>query len=75
MGSIKRVAQIIGNNRDRIQCLIFVNPDVNALRVTVYEAHTDFVQQRYKKITYLMPNWRIFTVKKLRPSEKDWETL
>lgn len=48
-GQHKAVAQMIGNNRDRISCLIFVSPDVNALRVTVYEAHTDFVQQRYKK--------------------------
>lgn len=48
-GQHKAVAQIIGNNRERIPCAVFVNPDVNALRVTVYEAHTDFVQQRYKK--------------------------
>lgn len=48
-GQHKAVAQIIGNNRNRIPCLIFVHPDVNSLRVTVYEAHTDFVQQRYKK--------------------------
>lgn len=48
-GQHKAVAQIIGNNRDRIQCIVFVAPDVDALRITVYEAHTDFVQQRYKK--------------------------
>lgn len=48
-GQHKAVAQIIGNNRDRIPCLVFVSPDVSALRVTVYEAHTDFVQQRYRK--------------------------
>lgn len=48
-GQHKAVAQIIGNNKDRIPCLVFVAPDVNDLRVTVYEAHTDFVQQRYKK--------------------------
>lgn len=48
-GQHKAVAQMIGNNRERIQCIIFVDPDVSALRVTVYEAHTDFVQQRYKK--------------------------
>jgi len=48
-GQHKAVAQIVGNNRDRIQCIVFVNPDVDALRITVYEAHTDFVQQRYKK--------------------------
>ena len=48
-GQHKAVAQMIGNNKDRIPCLVFVSPDVNALRVTVYEAHTDFVQQRYKK--------------------------
>lgn len=48
-GQHKAVAQIIGNNRDRIQCIVFVDPDVDTLRITVYEAHTDFVQQRYKK--------------------------
>jgi hypothetical protein len=48
-GQHKAVAQIIGNNRNRIQCIVFVDPDINNLRVTVYEAHTDFVQQRYKK--------------------------
>ena len=48
-GQHKAVAQIVGNNRERIPCIVFVNPDVNALRITVYEAHTDFVQQRYKK--------------------------
>lgn len=48
-GQHKAVAQIVGNNKDRILCIVFVNPDVSSLRVTVYEAHTDFVQQRYKK--------------------------
>lgn len=48
-GQHKAVAQIIGNKKDRIQCIVFVNPDVSSLRITVYEAHTDFVQQRYKK--------------------------
>ena len=48
-GQHKAVSQIIGNNRDKISCIIFVNPDIDALRVTVYQAHTDFVQQRYKK--------------------------
>lgn len=48
-GQHKAVAQIVGNNRDRIMCIVFVDPDVNALRITVYEAHTDYVQQRYKK--------------------------
>ncbi|MFC2016207.1 hypothetical protein ACFLUF_00665 [Chloroflexota bacterium] len=48
-GQHKVVAQIVGNHRNRIQCIVFVDPDINALRVTVYEAHTDFVQQRYKK--------------------------
>ncbi|MBC8471350.1 MAG: hypothetical protein H8D56_17970 [Planctomycetes bacterium] len=48
-GQHKAVAQIIGNNKEYLPCIVFVNPDVNALRITVYEAHTDFVQQRYKK--------------------------
>jgi hypothetical protein len=48
-GQHKAVAQIIGNNRDKIMCLVFVNPDVDKLRIVIYQAHTDFVQQRYKK--------------------------
>ena len=48
-GQHKAVAQMLGNNKERIPCLVFVFSDVNALRVTVYEAHTDFVQQRYRK--------------------------
>jgi hypothetical protein len=48
-GQHKAVAQIIGNNKQRLPCLIFVHPDVDELRVVIYQAHTDFVQQRYKK--------------------------
>jgi len=48
-GQHKAVAQIIGNNRKHIPCLIFVNPDVDKLRIVVYLAHSDFLQQRYKK--------------------------
>ena len=48
-GQHKAVAQIIGNNRKKIPCIIFVNPDVNKMRVVVYLAHSDFLQQRYKK--------------------------
>ena len=48
-GQHKAVAQIIGNNRERIPCIVFVHPDIDELRVVIYEAHTDFVQQRYKK--------------------------
>ena len=48
-GQHKAVAQIIGNNRQRISCIVFVHPDVDELRVVIYQAHTDFVQQRYKK--------------------------
>lgn len=36
-------------HREKIPCIIFVHPDVDELRVVIYEAHTDFVQQRYKK--------------------------
>ena len=43
------MAQIIGNNRKKIPCIVFVNPDIDELRVVIYQAHTDFVQQRYKK--------------------------
>ena len=39
-------------HREKIPCIIFVHPDVDELRVVIYEAHTDFVQQRYKKILY-----------------------
>ncbi len=48
-GQHKAVAQIIGNNKQKIQCIIFVSPNVADLRVVIYQAHTDFVQQRYKK--------------------------
>lgn len=48
-GQHKAVAQIIGNNKQKLPCLIFVHPDVDELRVVIYQAHTDFVQQRYKK--------------------------
>lgn len=48
-GQHKAVAQIVGNNRTTIPCIVFVHPSVPELRVVIYEAHTDFVQQRYKK--------------------------
>ena len=48
-GQHKAVAQIVGNNRPAIPCIVFVHPLVPDLRVVIYEAHTDFVQQRYKK--------------------------
>lgn len=48
-GQHKAVAQIIGNNLSKIQCIIFINPDVNKLREVVYLAHSNFIQQRYKK--------------------------
>jgi len=48
-GQHKAVAQIIGNNRNKIPCLIFINPDVDKMRIVVYLAHSDFLQQRYKK--------------------------
>ena len=46
-GQHKAVAQLIGNNRQRIPCIVFLDPDVNKLRTTVTEAHTNFLQQRY----------------------------
>ena len=48
-GQHKAVAQIIGNNRTKIPCIIFVTPDVDKMREVVYLAHSDFLQQRYKK--------------------------
>ena len=48
-GQHKAVAQIIGNNRTKIPCIIFVNPNVDKMREVVYLAHSDFLQQRYKK--------------------------
>ena len=48
-GQHKAVAQIIGNNRKKLPCIIFVHPNVDKLRIVVYQAHTDLVQQRYKK--------------------------
>ena len=46
-GQHKAVAQIVGNNRASIPCMVFIDPDVNWLRQTVTEAHSTFVQQRY----------------------------
>ena len=48
-GQHKAVAQIVGNKRETIPCIVFVHPPVADIRVVIYEAHTDFVQQRYKK--------------------------
>jgi len=48
-GQHKAVAQIIGNNLSKIPCIVFINPDVNKLREVVYLAHSNFIQQRYKK--------------------------
>ena len=48
-GQHKAVAQIIGNNRKKIRCIVFINPDVDKMRIVVYLAHSDFLQQRYKK--------------------------
>jgi hypothetical protein len=48
-GQHKAVAQIIGNSRETLPCIVYVHPDVDELRVVIYQAHTDFVQQRYKK--------------------------
>lgn len=48
-GQHKAVAQIVGNNKKKIMCTVFVEPDVDKLRLVIYQAHTDFVQQRYKK--------------------------
>ena len=48
-GQHKAVAQIIGNNKKELMCIVFVDPDIPKIREVVYQAHTDFVQQRYKK--------------------------
>ena len=48
-GQHKAVAQIIGNNKEYISCLIFVRPKIDALRLVIYQAHTDFVQEKYMK--------------------------
>lgn len=48
-GQHKAVAQIIGNNKTKIQCIVFVEPNIAKLREVIYQAHTDLVQQKYKK--------------------------
>ena len=48
-GQHKAVAQIIGNKRKKLQCIVFVEADIAELRLVIYQAHTDLVQQRYKK--------------------------
>jgi hypothetical protein len=48
-GQHKAVAQIVGNNKKSIACIVFVDPDVSALQTIVFEAHSRFLQQRYKR--------------------------
>jgi len=48
-GQHKAVAQIVGNNKKSIPCIIFVNPDIPSLQATVFDAHSKFLQQRYKR--------------------------
>ena len=48
-GQHKAVAQIVGNNKKSIACIVFIDPDVSALQTTVFEAHSRFLQQRYKR--------------------------
>ena len=48
-GQHKAVARIVGSNRKTIPCIIFINPDVDKMRIVTYLAHSDFLQQRYKK--------------------------
>lgn len=48
-GQHKAVAQIVGNNKKSISCIIFLNPDVPTLQNTVFDAHSRFLQQRYKR--------------------------
>jgi len=48
-GQHKAVAQIIGNNKKSIPCIIFVDPDISSLQATVFDAHSRFLQQRYKR--------------------------
>ena len=48
-GQHKAVAQIIGNSKKELMCIVFVEPNIAKIREVVYQAHTDFVQQRYKK--------------------------
>jgi hypothetical protein len=48
-GQHKAVAQMIGNQRTSVPCIVFLTSDVDALRMTVFEAHTTFLQQRYKR--------------------------
>jgi len=48
-GQHKAVAQIVGNNKKSVACIVFVDPDVASLQTTVFEAHSRFLQQRYKR--------------------------
>jgi len=48
-GQHKAVAQIVGNNKKSIPCIIFVDPDISSLQRTVFDAHSKFLQQRYKR--------------------------
>lgn len=48
-GQHKAVAQIIGNRQKAIPCIVFIDPDVKELERIVFEAHSEFLQQRYKR--------------------------
>jgi hypothetical protein len=48
-GQHKAVAQIVGNNKKSIPCIIFIDPDISSLQATVFDAHSKFLQQRYKR--------------------------
>lgn len=48
-GQHKAVAQIVGNNKKSLPCIIFVDPDITTLQTTVFDAHSKFLQQRYKR--------------------------
>lgn len=48
-GQHKAVAQIVGNEKESIPCIVFIDPDISSLQRTVFDAHSKFLQQRYKR--------------------------
>ena len=48
-GQHKAIAQIVGNNKKTIACIVFIDPDIPSLQSTVFDAHNKFLQQRYKR--------------------------
>lgn len=48
-GQHKAVAQIVGNNRKYILCIVFINTEIKTLQEVIFQAHSTFAQQKYNR--------------------------